>query len=67
MKNYGKPSYNLTFEDAVKIWQMKWDGWLQSRIAALFDVNQGRISEILNENRFYGARSEASKRIGGAS
>ena len=44
----GKPSRVLTFEDAIQVWLMKWDGWLQSRIAAHFDTNQGRISEVLN-------------------
>jgi len=39
--NYGRPSRRLTLED-----------WLQSRIAAHFDVNSGRISEIKTGKRF---------------
>ena len=31
---------------------MLWDGWLQSRIAAHFDVNIGRISEVKTGKRF---------------
>ena len=42
----GRPSRQLTQEDAVQVWLMIWDGWLQSRIAAHFDVNAGRISEV---------------------
>ena len=39
-------SYTLTFDDAVKIHQRIWKGELQSRIAADYDVNGGRISEV---------------------
>ena len=48
----GRPSRRLTQEDAVKVWFMLWDGWLQSRIAAYFDVNIGRISEVKTGKRF---------------
>lgn len=41
-----KPSYQLTFDDAVKVWHLLWKGEIQSRIAAMFDVNQGRVSEV---------------------
>jgi len=34
-----EPSYQLTFEDAVEIHTLLWDGWLQRRIAAKYDVN----------------------------
>lgn len=46
------PSKRLSLDDAVQIWEMKRLGWLQSRIAAHFDVNQGRVSEILNGKNF---------------
>lgn len=42
-----EPCYRLTFDDAVTVWQMHWDGMYQSRIAARFDVNQGRVCEVL--------------------
>ncbi|PHR61266.1 MAG: hypothetical protein COA43_04630 [Robiginitomaculum sp.] len=50
--NYGQPSRQLTIEDAVQVWVMLRRGWLQSRIAAHFDVNSGRISEIKTGRRF---------------
>ena len=52
----GRPSRRLTKEDAVQVWFMLWDGWLQSRIAAYFDVNAGRISEIKTGKLFPQAR-----------
>lgn len=55
----GRPSRRLTQEDAVQIWSMLWDGWLQSRIAAYFDVNIGRISEVKTGKRFPQARQIA--------
>ena len=58
----GRPSRRLTQEDAIKIWFMLWDGWLQSRIAAYFDVNIGRISEIKTGKRFPQARQIASEK-----
>lgn len=51
-QNKGRPSRRLTLEDAVQVWFMLWDGWLQSRIAAYFDVNIGRISEVKTGKRF---------------
>lgn len=50
--NYGRPSRRLTLEDAIQVWILLWDGWLQSRIAAHFDVNSGRISEVKTGKRF---------------
>ena len=58
MTNPRRPSYRLTFEDAVRIWQMHSPGEINSRIAAHFDVNQGRISEVLT-----GKRHQGSERI----
>lgn len=48
----GRPSRRLTKEDSHIIKGMLADGWLQSRIAAYFDVNIGRISEIKNGKAF---------------
>ncbi|PKP82977.1 MAG: hypothetical protein CVT79_02705 [Alphaproteobacteria bacterium HGW-Alphaproteobacteria-18] len=62
MKEMGKPSRVLTYEDAIEVWLMRWDGWLQSRIAAHFDVNQGRISEVLNGMRHFGSAADAAER-----
>ena len=37
----------LTFEDAVQVWLIYWKGEFQNRIAARFDCNPARISEVL--------------------
>lgn len=46
----------LTLSDAVEIWRRRCNGEAQHRIAAAFEVNQGRISEILAGKRFPAAR-----------
>lgn len=56
-----KGSYTLTFEDAVQIHMLIWDGWLQSRIAAKYDVNGGRISEVNTGKRYPGSAEVAAK------
>ncbi|NAZ37186.1 hypothetical protein [Rubellimicrobium sp. CFH 75288] len=60
-KHPRQPSYRLTFEDAVEVWRLHWTGWLHSRIAARFDVNQGRISEVLTGKRYPGSEEAARK------
>ncbi len=42
-----KPSYRLTFHDAVLVWIRYWNGEFQNRIAADFDVNPGRINDVI--------------------
>lgn len=58
------PSPRLTFEDAVAIWPRHWNGEFQNRIASDFDVNPGRVNEVLKERKFLGSRQEAIKRFG---
>ncbi len=58
-----RSSPRLTFDDAVEIWKRRFLGEAQHHIAQAFDVNQGRISEILNERRHIGSRDVA---LGGA-
>lgn len=58
-RNY-PPTRRLSFEDAVQIWLRYWAGEYQHRIAAAFNVNQGRISEIVNGRRFVGSREIAA-------
>ena len=53
----GRRSRTLTLNDAIQVHQMIRDGWLQSRIAAHFDVNSGRISEINTGKKFPNSRS----------
>jgi hypothetical protein len=54
-----KPTKRLTFADAVAIWRRFWRGEYQHRIAADYDVNQGRINEIIKEQRHKGSRAVA--------
>lgn len=56
-----EPSYQLTFDDAVEIHMMLWDGWIQSRIAAKYDVNIGRISEVKNGLLHHGSETVAKQ------
>jgi len=46
MSNNQKPSRRLSRQDASLIKGMLSQGYYQNRIAAFFDVNPGRISEI---------------------
>lgn len=58
-----KSSYTLTFEDAVQVHMLIRQGTLQSRIAAKFDVNGGRISEVNTGKLHPDSRKEALKRL----
>ncbi len=59
MNDNAKPSPALTFDDAVQIWLCHWTGEFQNRIAARFDVNPGRVNEVLKERKFIGSREAA--------
>lgn len=59
MKEGQKPSHRLTFEDAIKVWHLHWDGTFQNRIAASFDTNSARINEVLKGRRHVGSREVA--------
>lgn len=59
MANKRKPSYRMTFADAVEVWRKYLAGEYQNRIAAIFDVNQGRISEILTGKAHQGSETAA--------
>lgn len=54
-----KSSYKLTFEDAILVWRMHWEGQFQHMIAAHFGVNQGRVNEDLKGHRQPGSREAA--------
>lgn len=56
------PSYKLTYDDAVQVWLRHLDGEFQNRIAAAFDVNQGRVNEILKERAHVGSKAAALSR-----
>lgn len=57
--DYRKPSYKLTFDDAVEIWRRFRRGEFQNRIAADFDVNPGRVNDVLKERTHKGSRQAA--------
>ena len=57
-----RPSPRLTFDDAVDVWKSHFAGEFQHRIAARFDVNPGRISEILKGVKHEGSREAALDR-----
>lgn len=59
---YNKPSYRLTFEDAVQVHLFLMDGWFQNRIAAHFDTNPARVNEVKTGKRYPGSYAEAVKR-----
>lgn len=62
--NNRSPSRKLTYEDAVEIWPKIWAGNYQNRIAAEYDVNPGRVSEIKSEYVHIGSYEDAIKRFG---
>lgn len=51
----------LSFDEAVQVWPRYWAGEYQDRIAASFDVNPGRVSEVVKERKHQGSREAASK------
>ena len=53
------PSYRLTFADAVRVWIRHWRGEYQNRIAADYDVNPGRVNEVLKERSHIGSKAVA--------
>lgn len=55
----GKPSKPVTLDMAKQIHALANRGWLQSRIAAKFDINQGRVSEVLNGKRWPDSGSQS--------
>ena len=58
-----KPSYRLTFNDAVEVWRRYWAGEYQNRIAAFFDVNQGRVNEVIKGRRHPGSETAARRMV----
>ncbi|WP_208542134.1 hypothetical protein [Brevundimonas naejangsanensis] len=57
--NCNTPSYRLTFADAVDIWLRLWSGEFQNRIAASYDVNPARVSEVVKRRKHVGSEAVA--------
>lgn len=60
------PSHRLTFEEAVEIHIRLAKGEIYSRIAASYDVNQGRIADVKFGRIHPGSYEEALRRRGAA-
>ena len=55
-------SHRLTFEEAVDIHLRLFDGELYQRIAASYDVNQGRVADVKFGRLHPGSYDEAVRR-----
>ena len=53
------PSNRLSFQDAIEVWRRYRAGEYQNRIAAAFDVNQGRVNEVLKGKMHPGSERAA--------
>lgn len=56
------PCHNLTFEEAVCVHLRLMDGEFYSRIAAAYDVNQGRVADVKFGRLHPGSYQEALRR-----
>lgn len=54
--------YRLTFDDAVNVWNRYLNGEFQHHIAASFQVNPGRVNEILKGHKHVGSEQAARSR-----
>jgi predicted XRE-type DNA-binding protein len=52
-------TYRLTFQDAIMVWLLEWEGVHQHHIAARFGVNPGRVNEVLKGHKHQGSREAA--------
>ena len=59
MPNNRKPSYQLTFTDAVVVWKRYIKKDFVQRIAADFDCNVGRIYDVVRGKRHAGSKEQA--------
>lgn len=59
------PCHRLTFEEAVQVHLRLMNGEMYSRIAAEYDVNQGRIADVKFGRLHLGSYAEAVRRSEG--
>jgi hypothetical protein len=57
-----QPSAKLTLSMAIEIVEMVDSGMFQNRVAAHFDINPGRVAEVMSGQRFPEARFIARSR-----
>ena len=58
------PCHRLTFDEAVEVHLRLFAGEIYSRIAASYDVNQGRIADVKFGRLHPGSVDEAKRRAG---
>ena len=63
MKNPRKPSYRLTFADAVEVWKRYIAKHYVQRIASHFDCNVARIYEVVKGLLHAGSKEQAAKEL----
>ncbi|MEW9805288.1 hypothetical protein [Mesorhizobium marinum] len=56
-----EPPYQLTYNDAVDIWQRHWAGEYQHNIAASYGVNPGRVNDVLKGRKHPGSQDDARR------
>lgn len=56
MSNVRTPSHKLTFDEAVEVWLMLWQGHYKNRIAAHYDVNVWRVYDVKHGKLHPGSR-----------
>lgn len=49
----------LSFDEAVRVWHMHWQGMIQSAIAQTYGTNQGRVNEVLKQRKHVGSKEVA--------
>lgn len=59
MNDNNRPSRKLTFDDAIQVWIRHWGGEFQNRIAASYDVNPGRVNEVIKQRIHVGSKEAA--------
>ena len=50
---------NPTFEHAINVWLLPWQGWYQSEIAGHINTNPGRVNDIIHGRKHPESRSAA--------
>lgn len=55
--------YRLTPDDAIYVWLRHWQGEYQHHIAASYNVNPGRINDVLKERAHFGSKSAAAAKL----
>jgi hypothetical protein len=63
MNDNDKQKAYLTYDEAVLVWILRWQGNYQSTIAHFFKVNQGRVNEVLKYRKHLGSYEVAKAQL----